>query len=170
MGGKRCFTLVQISVRNDDRNVFLFSLSLLPALLLLPRSATFLYFWSTESCSWLFTFSSNARWRMSTRRVGVGVEHPFPWFWQLLAFVSAMEVTHVWCVLACACTCVYIYVCLCICVYVCARTRVYVWICLHTFSQPIWPNFSRVYAACLCKCDRVCLCEACVYRDCRCKL
>lgn len=129
----------------DDRNIFLFlslslSLSPLSALLLLPRSATFLYFWSTESCSWLFTFSSNARWRMSTRRVGVGVEHPFPWFWQLLAFVSAMEVTHVWCVLACSCVCVFV------------NMFAYV---SHTFSQPIWPNFSRVYAACLCKCDRV---------------
>lgn len=42
--------------------------------------------------SFFFTCSSNARWKMPTRRVGVGVEHPFPWFWQLLAFVSAMEV------------------------------------------------------------------------------
>lgn len=42
--------------------------------------------------TFFFTCSSNARWKMPTRRVGVGVEHPFPWFWQLLSFVSAMEV------------------------------------------------------------------------------
>lgn len=39
-----------------------------------------------------FTCFSNARWKIPTRRVGVRVDHPFPWFWQLLAFVSAMEV------------------------------------------------------------------------------
>lgn len=127
---RRVSHLFTNSVRNMmiETSFFLFlslSLSPLSALLLLPRSATFLYFWSTESCSWLFTFSSNARWRMSTRRVGVGVEHPFPWFWQLLAFVSAMEVTHVWCVLACSCVCV----CMCVCV------REYVCVCIaYVFS------------------------------------
>lgn len=39
-----------------------------------------------------FTCFSNVRWKMPTRRTGAGLEHPFPWFWQLLAFVSAMEI------------------------------------------------------------------------------
>lgn len=41
--------------------------------------------------SFFFTCFSNARWKMP-RRMRVGVEHPFLWFWQLLAFVSAMEI------------------------------------------------------------------------------
>lgn len=41
--------------------------------------------------SFFFTCFSNARWKMP-RRMRVGVEYPFLWFWQLLAFVSAMEI------------------------------------------------------------------------------
>lgn len=39
-----------------------------------------------------FTCFSNARWKIPMRQVGVRVDHPFLWFWQLLAFVSAMKV------------------------------------------------------------------------------
>lgn len=87
-----------------------------PALLFLSAFFSFLFSFFFYSCSHLtkgesgvrgcvwgcrfltflfsvfFTCFSNARWKMPTKRVGVGVEHPFPWFWQLLAFVSAMEV------------------------------------------------------------------------------